>query len=149
MAQSIALDTPKPHDPSHLSVSVAHAFSGRGGDEARGALDDVAAQLLATGARAVAAEQGLAFRTFQRRMSECGTTPRTLVQRLRRERALHLLATAMPLADVARALVFSGTISLARFCRREFEATAGQLRGYLIRRETTSRIRCTRCGTKC
>jgi AraC-like DNA-binding protein len=91
------------------------------------------------GARAVAAAEGLATRTLLRRLAASGTSARSLVQRLRREKALRLLATPMSLEEVAQALALSGPISLARFCRREFGTTAGRLRAELVQQGTPPR----------
>lgn len=149
MVQSAEIDAQLHADPSTPGARYSRFKRSRSGDLTDEDLDFFAERLLMLGARAVAKAEGLATRTLLRRLAASGTSARSLVQRLRRERALRLLATSMPLAEVARAIGLSGPISLARFCRREFGTTAARLRADVLRRETISKIRCLRCGTKC
>jgi len=74
---------------------------------------------------------GISLRTLDRRLRRRGATIRELRQRYRREQALELLRTGLGTGHVARLLRFSGPDSFARFCRREFGATARQLRDFL------------------
>jgi AraC-like DNA-binding protein len=119
-------------DPSTPGAASARFRRSRSGDLTDENIDVLAEQLSALGARAVAAAEGLGTRTLLRRLAESGTSVRSLVLRVRRERALRLLATSMPSAEVARAIGFSSPISLARFCRREFGTTPGRLRAGLV-----------------
>lgn len=149
MAQPVEIDAQLHTDPSTPRAADARFKRSRSGDLTDEDLDVLAERLLAHGVRAVAAAEGLAARTLLRRLAASGTGARSLVQRLRRERALRLLATSMPFAEVARAIGLSGTISLTRFCRREFGTTAGRLHAVLVRKGTPPRVGCLRCGTKC
>ncbi len=149
MAQSVETNDQVQADPSTPGASNARYKSGRSGELTVEDLDSLAERLLALGARAVAAAEGLATRTLLRRIAASGMSARSLVLRVRRERLLRLLATSMPYAEVARAIGLSGPISLARFCRREFGTTAGRLREDLLRQAPLSRIGRVRCGIKC
>lgn len=149
VAHSVEIDAQPRTEPWTPIAAYPRSKRNRSGDLTDEDLDGCAERLLAMGARAVAAAEGLGTRTLLRRLAASGTNARSLVMRVRRERALRLLATSMPYAEVAVAIGISGPISLARFCRREFATTPGRLRAYLLRQETPSRIRCLRCGTKC
>ena len=149
MVQPVEINAQLHADPSTPGAAYARFKRGRSGDLTDENLDVLAERLLVHGANAVAAVEGLATRTLLRRLAASGTSARSLVLRVRRERALRLLATSVAYAEVARAIGLSGPISLSRFCRREFGTTPGRLRAYLLRRETPPRIRCLRCGTSC
>ena len=149
MVQPVEINAQLHADPSTPGAAYARFKRGRSGDLTDENLDVLAERLLVHGANAVAAVEGLATRTLLRRLAASGTSARSLVQRLRRERALRLLATPMSLEEIAQALALSGPISLARFCRREFGTTAGRLRAALVRQGAPPRVGCLRCGTQC
>ena len=149
MVQSDEINAQLHADPSTLGAASARFRRSRSGDLTDEDLDVFAERLLAMGARAVAAAEGLGTRTLLRRLAASGTNARSLVQRVRRERALRLLATSMPYAEVARAIGLSGSISLSRFVRREFGTTPGRMREDLLRQAPLPRILCLRCGTEC
>lgn len=149
MVQPVEINAQLHADPSTPGAAYARFKRSPSGDLTDENLDVLAERLLVHGANAVAAVEGLATRTLLRRLAEGGTSVRSLVLRVRRERALRLLATSMPYAEVAWAIGLSGPISLARFCRREFGTTAGRLRAVLVRQGAPPRVGCLRCGTEC
>jgi len=112
-------------------------------------LERLVVRVVLEGTKGAATEAGVSVRTLHRQLAKRGTTVRALVRRFRRERALRLLGEGSGLDEIAEALGFSGPSALARFCRRAFGRTAGELREELVRRGRLPHVRCTKCGTKC
>jgi AraC-like DNA-binding protein len=84
--------------------------------------------LVRYGARGLARRLGISPRTLRRHCAAQGMRLIESRQALRREATLRLLATELGLADVATALGFSSSQTLARFVRGEFDLTATELR---------------------
>ena len=104
--------------------------------------ESLAARLALAGTKAAAAEAGVSVRTLHRTLAKRGTTVQTLVRRFRRERVLRLLGDVFRLDKVAEAVGLSGPSALARYCRKEFGRTAGELRKELVLMGWHSHLRC-------
>ncbi|MHB8798083.1 MAG: helix-turn-helix domain-containing protein [Thermoanaerobaculia bacterium] len=109
----------------------------------------LAARFAQAGTKTAAAEAGVSVRTLHRRLAKRGTTAQALVRRFRRERALRLLREAAGLDEVAEAIGLSGPSAVARFFRREFGRTAGEMREELVRKGRLPHVRCMNCGSRC
>ena len=84
--------------------------------------------VLRFGMRLTAGKLGLSERTFRRRFERQGLRLSDLLGEWRRETAVRLLASDLPVRTVAHRLGFSSSQTLARFLRREFGMTARGIR---------------------
>lgn len=80
------------------------------------------------GKKALARRKGLSLRTLHRRLSEFGLEASAIQDANKRKSILALLATELPLKDVASRLALSGPQSLNRLVRRLFGATPNEVR---------------------
>ena len=119
-------DTP----PSEVDVPIRDAAPGAAGltdrSEPRGA--DVDELILRLGVRTAAERLGVSERTLRRRYARLGTRLHDHLGRLRRERALDLLAGGLPVSVIALRLGFASSRTFARWVRRTFGMTATELR---------------------
>ncbi len=91
--------------------------------------------ILRFGIRLVAGRRGVSERTLRRQFERIGLRLSDLLQERRRDLALGLLAGDLPVGAVALRLGFSSSQTFARFLRREFGATARELRRRLATRD--------------
>lgn len=106
---------------------------GAGQDSARAqllaALDGRSRELLVRdGVKALASEWGLPARTLRRLCAERHVNLSACRRVFKRELARELLRSREPLGQVAQALGFASTQTLARYVRTEFGCTATELR---------------------
>ncbi|MGZ6988712.1 MAG: helix-turn-helix domain-containing protein, partial [Thermoanaerobaculia bacterium] len=80
------------------------------------------------GMRLTARTLGLSERTFRRQFERKGLRLSDLLGDRRRQMALRLLASDLPVRTIADRLGFASSQTFARFLRREFGATATALR---------------------
>ena len=80
------------------------------------------------GMRLTARRLGLSERTFRRQFERHGLRLSDLLGERRRQMALQLLASDLPVRTIAHRLGFASSQTFARFLRREFGATATVLR---------------------
>ena len=89
---------------------------------------------LGTGATTVAATARLLAmspRTVQRRLADEGTNFGTILDDVRKQRALHLLAESdLPLAQIASVVGLSSPTTLSQYARRWWATTARDVRHY-------------------
>lgn len=78
--------------------------------------------------RLTARTLGLSERTFRRQFERKGLRLSDLLGERRRQMALRLLASDLPVRTIADRLGFASSQTFARFLRREFGATATALR---------------------
>ena len=84
--------------------------------------------ILRFGIRLTAGKWGISERTLRRQYERKGLRLCDLLQERRRDLTLRLLAGELPVGAVALRLGFSSSQTFARYLRREFGATARQLR---------------------
>ena len=80
------------------------------------------------GMRLTARKLGLSERTFRRQFERKGLKLSDLLGERRRQMALQLLSSDLPVRTIAQRLGFASSQTFARFLRREFGATATALR---------------------
>jgi AraC-like DNA-binding protein len=90
--------------------------------------EELAIFLVRFGPRLAASRRGISERTLRRRFERRGLRLADHVKSSRRLLAERLLATDLPLTTVSDRLGFSSLQTFARFMRREFGATASQVR---------------------
>jgi AraC-like DNA-binding protein len=84
--------------------------------------------ILRGGIRLAAGKWGVSERTLRRRFQRKRLRLCDLLQKRRRDMTLRLLSGDLPVGAVAERLGFSSSQSFARYVRREFGATARELR---------------------
>ena len=84
--------------------------------------------VLQFGMRLTARKLGLSERTFRRRFERKGLRLSNLLGERRRQMALQLLASDLPVGTIAHRIGFASSQTFARFLRREFGTTATALR---------------------
>jgi AraC-like DNA-binding protein len=84
--------------------------------------------ILRSGIRLAAGKWGVSERTLRRRFQRKRLRLCDLLQKRRRDMTLRLLSGDLPVGAVAERLGFSSSQSFARYVRREFGATARELR---------------------
>jgi len=84
--------------------------------------------ILRFGIRLTAGKWGISERTLRRQYERKGLRLCDLLQERRRDLTLRLLAGELPVGTVALRLGFSSSQTFSRYLRREFGATARQLR---------------------
>ena len=121
--------------PSQSRYMMASALAGLG-DEVTRAERWIRSNLdRAFGVPELARALGMSTRTLDRRLRRAvGVGPSRFVQRLRAEKAAHLIATTgLPLDEVARRVGYADTASLRRVIRRERQANPSALRAAGLR----------------
>lgn len=86
------------------------------------------ATLVVQGSRGLTERVGIPVRTLRRRLACDGVRLREVKRIARRTMASSLLATSLPVNEIARRLGYSSAQSLARFLRQEFGVTATTFR---------------------
>lgn len=82
--------------------------------------DELILFIVRFGLRLTASRWGMSERTLRRIFAALGTSPRELIHDVRRREARRLLATSLPLSDVARHLGFSTEKTFSRWVHEEF-----------------------------
>ena|ERR1035441_8824075 len=90
-------------------------------------------ELFRHGGRGLTLRTGVAGRTRRRRLAAGGTGLHELKRLERRRLAESLLASSLPLTEIAKRLGYSSTQTLSRFVRQEFGTTPIGLREELQR----------------
>lgn len=116
--------------PGEVDVPIRDAAPGAAGlterPEPRGA--DIDELIFRLGVREAAERLGVSERTLRRRYARLGTRLHDHLGRLRRERALDLLAGGLPVSVIALRLGFASSQTFARWMRKTFGTTATALR---------------------
>jgi AraC-like DNA-binding protein len=147
-----ALDAPWPAaDPVLLRLLLGRADAQR---LAQGRSDALVEQVLAaiaaegyaqTRCETVARSLDLSVRTLQRRLAECRTSFRQVLEAARMGEVLHLLASgSVPLSALAERLGYAEPSAFSHAVRSHFGQSPRALRADLARSETTHRARHSR-----